>query len=88
MGLYGNEMCIFNENHPNPFYLANCNNPEVLKDTVESTFCNNCEKAVVPDFSDGDGLEELIEKLEGKKKEMVREYTLKVLKGYKQPWEE
>lgn len=87
MGLYGNQECLYNENHPNPYYLTKCNNPEVEKDTVEASECNNCKKALLPDYSDNDSLENLVACLEGKKKEMVKDYALRILRGTIQPWE-
>ena len=82
MGLYGNEECLHNELlHPNPYYLTKCNNPEVKKDTVEAIECNKCKKVLLPNYNDNDSLKNLVACLEGKKREMVKDYTLKVLKG-------
>lgn len=90
MGLYGREECIFNEHHPNPYYMANCHNSKVEKDTVTSIQCNNCKLAKLPKINSNSTLEELLEevkKLEGRKRKMAKVQMLKILKGYTQPWE-
>lgn len=87
MGLYGQEECIYNEHHPNPYYLTRCNNPKIKRNNVESQFCNECTKAVLPEFNESDTLENLIAGLHGKEREIIKSYVLDVLKGYIQPWE-
>jgi hypothetical protein len=81
MGLYGQKECMYNEKHLNPYYLTKCNNPKVEKGIVKGEFCNNCKKVVLPEYGKDDLLENLVACLEGKKREMVKDYTLKVLKG-------
>jgi len=78
---------LFNEPHPNPFYLVTCNNPKVEKKVVERSFCNKCKVAKEPDFDENSSLKELVGELEGHKKEMVKKYVLDVLNGEIQSWE-
>ncbi|MFW6173116.1 MAG: hypothetical protein ACOC5T_05170 [Elusimicrobiota bacterium] len=82
MGLYGNEECIYNESTPNPYYICGCKNPEIDKDTVESSFCNVCDKAKLPEFNSNSSLEELIEEIKtfkGVKRKKAKRKLLEIV---------